>query len=139
DLYHLSKEQLLSLDGFTDKSSQNLLDRIEASKETDLPRFLVALGVPHVGWSGATTLAEHFGSLEPLRRASVDELQAVGGIGPVVAEGVQAYFARPESNRLIDRLLAAGIRLASAERPQGRLSGKTFVLTGSLGSMTRPE
>ena len=139
DLYHLSKEQLLSLDGFADKSSQNLLDRIEASKETDLTRFLAALGVPHVGWSGATALAEHFGSLEPLRRASVDELQAVGGIGPVVAEGVQAYFARPESNRLIDRLLAAGIRLASAERPQGRLSGKTFVLTGSLGSMTRPQ
>ena len=139
DLYHLSKEQLLSLDGFADKSSQNLLDRIEASKETDLTRFLAALGVPHVGWSGATALAEHFGSLEPLRRASVDELQAVGGIGPVVAEGVQAYFARPEANRLIDRLLAAGIRLASAERPQGRLSGKTFVLTGSLGSMTRPQ
>jgi len=139
DLYHLSKEQLLSLDGFADRSSQNLLDRIEASKETDLTRFLVALGIPHVGWSGATALAEHFGSIDRLRRASVDELQAVSGIGPVVAEGVQAYFARPESNRLIDRLLATGIRLTSAERPQGRLSGKTFVLTGSLGSMTRPQ
>ena len=139
DLYHLSKEQLLSLDGFADRSSQNLLDRIEASKETDLTRFLVALGIPHVGWSGAMALAEHFGSIDRLRRASVDELQAVSGIGPVVAEGVQAYLARPESNRLIDRLLATGIRLTSAERPQGRLSGKTFVLTGSLGSMTRPE
>ena len=139
DLYHLSKEQLLSLDGFADRSSQNLLDRIEASKETDLTRFLVALGIPHVGWSGAVALAEHFGSIDRLRRASVDELQAVSGIGPVVAEGVQAYFARPESNRLIDRLLATGIRLTSAERPQGRLSGKTFVLTGSLGSMTRPQ
>ena len=139
DLYHLSKEQLLSLDGFADRSSQNLLDRIEASKETDLTRFLVALGIPHVGWSGAMALAEHFGSIDRLRRASVDELQAVSGIGPVVAEGVQAYFARPESNRLIDRLLATGIRLTSAERPQGRLSGKTFVLTGSLGSMTRPQ
>ena len=139
DLYHLTREQLLALEGFADKASQNLLDRIEAGKQAELPRFLVALGIPHVGWTGATALADQFGSLDRLRRASVEELRAVGGIGPVVAEAVHAYFARPESARLLDRLLAAGIRIKAAERPQGRLSGKTLVLTGSLSSMTRGE
>ena len=139
DLYHLTKEQFLALEGFADKSSQNLLDRIEASQETELPRFLVSLGIPHVGWSGATALAEHFRAIEPLRRASVEELRAVAGVGPIVAEAVHAYFQSADAERLIDRLLDAGIRITVPERPQGRLSGKTLVLTGSLGSMTRGE
>ena len=139
DLYHLTKEQLLSLDGFADRSSQNLLDRIEASKETELPRFLVSLGIPHVGWSGATALAEHFRAIGALRQASVEELRAVAGVGPIVAEAVHAYLQSAEAERLIDRLLAAGIRITVPDRPQGRLSGKTLVLTGSLSSMTRGE
>ncbi|HYM49189.1 MAG TPA: NAD-dependent DNA ligase LigA [Candidatus Limnocylindrales bacterium] len=139
DLYHLTKDQLLALEGFADRSSQNLLDRIEASKATTLARFLVALGIPHVGWTGATALAEHFQSIDRLRAASVEELTAVAGIGPIVAQAVHAYFQQPESIRLIDRLLDAGVRIQAPERPSGRLSGKTFVLTGTLSSMSRAE
>src|SRR5439155_852677 len=88
DLYHLSKAQLLSLEGFADKSAQNLLDRIEASKPTTLLRFLVALGIGHVGWTMAGLLAEHFGSIDRLQQASVEELKSIGGVGPTVAEEV---------------------------------------------------
>ena len=139
DLFHLTREQLLTLDGFADKSVQNLLDRIHAGKATTLMRLLVALGIPHVGWTTATVLANHFESLARLQEASVDELLAVGGVGPVVAEDVHEYFARPESRELIERLLAAGVRIRAPERREGPLSGKTFVLTGTLSSMPRGE
>src|SRR5205814_8845128 len=139
DLYHLSKAQLLSLEGFADKSAQNLLDRIEASKPTTLLRFLVALGIGHVGWTMAGLLAEHFGSIDRLQQASVEELKSIGGVGPTVAEEVHEYFQRPESRRLIERLLEAGIDIKQPERREGPLSGKTLVLTGSLSSMTRGQ
>jgi DNA ligase (NAD+) len=139
DLYHLTKEQLLSLEGFADKSAQNLLDRIEASKSTPFMRFLVALGIPHVGWTMAGVLADHFGSIDRLQGATVDDLRTVGGVGPTVAEAVHEYFQRPESRRLIQRLLEAGITIKQSERREGPLTGKTFVMTGTLGSMTRPE
>jgi DNA ligase (NAD+) len=139
DLYHLTKEQLLSLEGFADKSAQNLLDRIDASKSTTFLRFLSALGINHVGWTMAGLLAEHFGAIDRLQDASVDDLRAVGGVGPIVAEEVHEYFQRPESRRLIQRLLEAGITIKPPERVEGRLSGKTFVLTGTLSSLTRGQ
>jgi DNA ligase (NAD+) len=139
DLYHLTKEQLLTLEGFADKSAQNLLDRIEASKNTTLLRFIGSLGIPHVGWTMATILAEHFESIERLQDASVDDLRGVGGVGPVIAEEVHEFFQRPESRRLVQRLLEAGISIKRAERHEGPLSGKTFVLTGTLSSMTRGQ
>jgi DNA ligase (NAD+) len=139
DLYHLTKEQLLSLEGFADKSAQNLLDRIEASKSTTFLRFLAALGINHVGWTMAGLLVDHFGGIDRLQDASVDDLRAVGGVGPVVAEEVHEYFQRPESRRLIQRLLEAGITIKPPERVEGRLSGKTFVLTGTLSSLTRGQ
>jgi DNA ligase (NAD+) len=139
DLYHLTREQLLSLEGFAERSAQNLLDRIQASKDTTLPRFLAALGIPHVGWTMAGVLAEHFGTVERLRDASIDDLRAVGGVGPAVGEGVHDYFQRAESRRLIERLLAAGIHARPPERREGPLQGKTFVITGTLSSMTRGE
>jgi DNA ligase (NAD+) len=139
DLYHLTKDQLLSLEGFADKSAQNLLDRIEASKPTTLQRFLVALGIDHVGWTMAGWLADHFGTIDRVQFASVDDLRAIGGVGPTVADEVHEYFQRPESRRLIDRLLAAGIEIRKPERREGPLSGKTFVLTGTLGSLSRGE
>jgi DNA ligase (NAD+) len=139
DLYHLTKDQLLSLEGFADKSAQNLLDRIEASKPTTLQRFLVALGIGHVGWTMAGWLADHFGTIDRVQSASVDDLRAIGGVGPTVADEVHEYFQRPESRRLIDRLLAAGIEIRKPERREGPLSGKTFVLTGTLGSLSRGE
>ena len=139
DLYHLTKQQLLSLEGFADKSAQNLLDRIEASKSTTFLRFLSALGINHVGWTMAGLLADHFGAIERLQAASVDDLRAVGGVGPIVAEEVHEYLQRPESRRLIKRLLDAGIIIKPPERVEGPLSGKTFVLTGSLSSLTRGQ
>ena len=139
DLYHLTKEQLLSLEGFADKSAQNLLDRVEASKPTTLLRFLAALGVGHVGWTMAGLLADHFGSIDRVQAASIDDLRAIGGVGPTVAEAVHEYFQRPESRRLIERLLAAGIEIKRPERREGPLTGKTFVLTGTLTSLTRGE
>jgi DNA ligase (NAD+) len=137
DLYHLTKVQLLTLEGFADKSAQNLLDRIEASKATTFLRFLGALGINHVGWTMAGLLAEHFGDIDRLQAASVDDLRAVGGVGPIVAEEVHEYFQRPESRRLIKRLLDAGITIKPPERVEGPLSGKIFVLTGTLTSITR--
>jgi DNA ligase (NAD+) len=139
DLYHLTKEQLLTLDGFADKSAQNLLDRIAASKSTTLLRFLTALGIGHVGWTMAGLLADHFGALAGLQSASIEDLRAVGGVGPTVAQDVHEYFQRPESARLIERLLAAGIDIKQPERREGRLTGKTFVFTGSLSSLTRGQ
>jgi DNA ligase (NAD+) len=139
DLYHLTKEQLLALEGFADKSAQNLLDRIDASKSTTFLRFLGALGINHVGWTMAGLLADHFGAIERLQAASVDDLRAVGGVGPIVAEEVHEYFQRPESRRLIKRLLDAGITIKPPERVEGPLSGKTIVLTGTLSSLTRGQ
>jgi DNA ligase (NAD+) len=139
DLYHLTKEQLLTLDGFAEKSAQNLLDRIAASKSTTLLRFLTGLGIGHVGWTMAGLLADHFGTLDRLQSASIEDLRAIGGVGPTVAEDVYDYFQRPESRRLIERLLAAGIEIKKPEQREGPLTGKTFVLTGSLSSLTRGQ
>ncbi len=139
DLYHLTKDQLLTLEGFADKSAQNLLDRIGSSKSTTLVRFLFALGVRHVGGQMAAILAEHFGTIDRLQAASIEDLLAIRGVGPTLAEGVHEYFQRPESRRLIARLLKAGINIKAPERRDGPLAGKTFVLTGTLKSMTRGE
>jgi len=139
DLYHLTKAQLMSLEGFADKSAQNLLDRIEASKATTFLRFLGALGINHVGWTMAGLLAEHFGDIGRLQAATVDDLRSVGGVGPIVAEEVHEYFQRPESRRLIQRLLDAGITIKPPERVEGPLTGKIFVLTGTLNSLTRGQ
>jgi DNA ligase (NAD+) len=139
DLFHLTKAQLVTLEGFADKSAQNLLDRIQAGKTTTLMRFVVALGIPHVGWTMATILAEHFESLARLQDASVDELRGVAGVGPIVADDVHEYFQRDESRQLIERLLAAGVTVTAPERQEGPLTGKTFVITGTLTSMTRGQ
>jgi len=139
DLYHLTRTQLLSLEGFADKSAQNLLDRIEASKDTTLARFLLALGIPHVGEHMAGVLAEHFGTIERLQEATTEELIAVGGVGAIVADAVHEYFQRAESRRLISRLLEAGVRIKAPRKATGPLAGKTFVLTGTLQSLTRGE
>src|SRR6202022_4238541 len=139
DLYHLTKEHLLSLEGFADKSAQNLLDRLEASKSTTFLRFLVALGINHVGWTMAGLLADHFGTIDRLQSASIDDLRAIGGVGPTVAEGVHDHFQLETSRALIARLLQAGIVINQPERREGPLSGKTFVLTGTLSSLTRGQ
>ena len=140
DLYHLSKEQLASLERMADKSAQNLLDAIENSKTTTLPRFIASLGIRHVGEATAQQLAEHFGEFEHIRTATEEELQQVRDVGPEVARSIAHFFAQEQNRRVIDKLLKAGIHFPKVTaRRAGKLSGQTFVLTGTLAAMTRPE
>jgi DNA ligase (NAD+) len=140
DLYRLSKEQIASLERMADKSAQNLIDAIEKSKTTSLPRFIASLGIRHVGEATAKQLAEHFGDFEHIRNATEEELQQVRDVGPEVARSIAHFFAQPQNRRVIDKLLKAGIHFPKVTaRRTGKLSGQTFVLTGTLAKMTRPE
>ncbi len=139
DLYRMSKDQVTELEGFADKSAQNLVDRIAASRQPDLWRFLYALGIPQVGEATAQLLAADFGGIDRLRGASEDDLRRVEGVGPSMAHEVHAYFQGP-GVALIDKLLAAGVKPQAAEAPgEGPFTGKTFVFTGTLEFMSRPD
>ena len=141
DLYDLKEDDLVPLERMAAKSALNLLGALLKSKRTTLARFLVALGIPQVGKATARSLAEHFGALEPLMRASEAELQEVRDIGPEVAANVARFFRQRQNRLVIDKLIRrADIGFPRAEtKAPGRLSGKTFVLTGALSSMTREE
>lgn len=140
DLYRLSKEQVASLDRMADKSAQNLLDAIEKSKTTTLPRFVSSLGIRHVGEATAKQLAEHFGDLDHIMEASEEQLQEVRDVGPEVARSIAHFFAQRQNRHVIDKLRKAGVHFPKVTaRRTGKFSGQTFVLTGTLTSMTRPE
>lgn len=141
DLYYLTAEQLLQLEGFQQKSAENLLAGIEASKSRGLARVLFGLGVRHVGAAAAEALARAFGSMDRLAQASVDELAAVHGIGPTTAEALAAFFAEPRNRETIEKLRAAGVELEEREaRPaEGPLAGLTFVITGTLPTLSRKD
>jgi DNA ligase (NAD+) len=139
DLYRLTKEQIVQLEGFADKSGQNLLDRIAESRRPELGRFLYALGIPQVGEATADLLAADFGSIAKLRSASEEELQRVEGVGPNMAREVHAYF-QGQGGELVGKLLDAGVEPHAVEPPgEGPLTGKTFVFTGTLETMSRPD
>ena len=139
DLYRLTKEQVVQLDGFAEKSAQNLLERLAESRHPQLGRFLYALGIPQVGEATADLLAADFGTIERLRTASEEELQKVEGIGPNMAREVTMYF-HGHGGELVGKLLAAGVEPQSVEAPgEGPLTGKTFVFTGTLETMSRPD
>jgi DNA ligase (NAD+) len=139
DLYSLTKEQVVELEGFADKSAQNLLDRIADSKKPPLGRFLYALGIPQVGEATAELLATEFGSIAKLRGASEEELQQVEGVGPSLAREVHLYF-EGHGGELVDKLLAAGVEPHAVEAVgEGPFTGKTFVFTGTLETMSRPD
>jgi DNA ligase (NAD+) len=142
DLYRLTEEQLLELDGFQQKSAGNVVGAIERSKEIPFRRVLYGLNIPDVGGVTAGILARHFGSIDRLLSATVEELQDVEGIGPDRATSIAEWFTDEQNRLLVDELGAVGLRMeAGAEdRPvEGPLSGRTYVITGTLEGLTREE
>ncbi len=140
DIYDLTKKDLLSLDRFGDKSAQNILDEIENSKKLPLERVIYGLGIRMVGERTAQFLAEHFGSMEALAGASVEELQDVNEVGPRIAESLAEFFSNPANKKLVERLGKAGLAFKGQKKERGtKLAGKTFVLTGTLAHFTRDE
>jgi DNA ligase (NAD+) len=141
DIYKITPIDLAGIEGFAEKSIENLMAAIEASKRPRLDRFLYALGIDHVGATVARLLADHFSGIEPLLEASEDDLQRIHGIGPEVAESVRRFFSSARNRRVLDRLKAAGVRPVVEKRAKGRqpLAGETIVFTGTLETMTRPE
>ncbi len=141
DLFTLSAPQLAELERMGEKSGQKLEKAIAAAKQTTLPRFLYALGIRDVGEATALALARHFGDLAALRAAEPEEIQRVPDVGPVVAAHVAAYFRDPDNVAIVDRLLALGLGWPPLERAQrsGHLTGRTFVLTGTLAGMSRDD
>lgn len=141
DLYRLTKDDLLSLERMGDKSAQNVLDAIEASKTRPLWRFIAGLGIRHVGSQSAQILADRFGSLEMLMDAGQEELETTEQVGPVMAESVYRYFHDERHRAVIDQLLAAGVRPQppAPKKTAGKLQGRTVVVTGTLRDFTRPQ
>jgi DNA ligase (NAD+) len=140
DIYQLTKPDLLSLERMGDKSAQNILDEIEDSKKLPLDRVIYGLGIRFVGERTAQFLAEHFGSMEALEQASVEELQNVDEVGPRIAESIAEFFSIPANRKLVERLREAKLTLTGKKKQRGtKLAGKTFVLTGTLPRFTRDE
>jgi DNA ligase (NAD+) len=142
ELYRLTKEQLLELDGFGEISATNAVSAIDASKQIPFRRVLYGLNIPDVGWVTAQNLARHFGSVDRLAEAAQEEIMECEGIGPERAEAIAEWFADADNRRLIEELRAIGLRFASDEddRPiVGRLTGSQYVVTGTLESFTRDE
>jgi len=140
DLYHLTLEQLQTLDGFQDKRAQNLVDALEGSKHCELSRFLLAIGIPNIGRRTARDLAAHFGTLENVRSASPEALLSIDEVGEIVAQSVIDFFSFPENGRMIQRLLAAGVVPQEEKRQSGgAFAGLTLVVTGTLPSFSRQQ
>ncbi len=142
DLYRLTAERLMELDGYGDVSSRNAIEAIQRSKQQPFNRVLFGLNIPKVGWVMARNLAAHFGSVDRLAAASQEELQEVEGVGPDRAELIAEWFADEENRRLVDELRGLGLRFEAGEeaRPvEGPLSGRSYVITGTLERFTRDE
>ncbi len=142
DLYKLGLVGLASLDRMAEKSAQNVLAALEKSKHTTLPRFLYGLGVRHVGETTAKDLARHFGKLDAIMDASIEELLEVPDVGPIVAESVHTFFQQPHNREVVEQLRACGLTWEegdAAVRAPKPLAGKTIVLTGTLPTLSRDE
>jgi DNA ligase (NAD+) len=142
DLYRLGLNALASLERMAQKSAQNVLAALEKSKHTTLPRFLFSLGIRHVGESTARDLARHFGSLDAIMDAGVDQLLEVPDVGPVVAESIHTFFQQPHNREVVEQLRACGVAWpegAPEARAPKPLAGKTIVLTGTLPTLSRDE
>lgn len=140
DLYRLGLTSLIALDRMAEKSAQNVLAALEKSKQTTLPRFLFGLGLRHVGEATAKDLARHFGTLDAIMDASVEQLLQVPDVGPVVAQSLHTFFQQPHNREVVEQLRACGVTWeegAPAERATLPLAGKTVVLTGTLPTLSR--
>jgi DNA ligase (NAD+) len=142
DLYILTRDDIMGLDGFAELSTSNLLNSIQESKKTTLGRFLYGLGIPHVGEVAARDLAQHFGSLEKVMEASQDELQSMKGIGKEMARAISSFFSNERNRAVIGKLLERGLEITlqkTPKRAEAPLEGKKFCFSGTLQSMTRSE
>lgn len=138
DIFKISKEDLLMLPGWKEKSSNNLILAIEKSKDTTLPRFIFSLGIRHVGKHLAEVLADEFKSVTNLKEAKREELVSINEVGPKVAESIYDFFNSQMSLKMLDELEEAGIKIRNSIS-KGRLSGLTFIFTGTLSGYSRPE
>jgi DNA ligase (NAD+) len=137
DIYALTKEQVLGLDRFAEISATKLVEAVKAVKNPPLPRFIFGLGIRHVGSQTAIDLAEAFGSIEALSKATIDELKNVEGVGEVVAESLAAWFADPDNEALLEKFAKLGVRPVYESHANGPLHGLNFVVTGTLETMGR--
>jgi len=142
DLYKLGLTALAGLDRMAEKSANNLLEALEKSKQTTLPRFLFGLGIRHVGEATAKELARHFGKLDAIMDATEEQLLEVSDIGPIVAQSIRTFFEQPHNREVVEQLRACGVSWEEGEpaaRAPQPLSGKTFVITGTLPTLSRDE
>ena len=141
DLYEITTMQLLTLEGFAEKSAQLLVDAIAASKRQPLSTLLFGLGIRHVGVQGARLLARHFGTMKALAKASADEINQIRGIGEAIALAVAGFFAEPKNRKLIERLEKLGLNMKepAATEGKGPLAGQVYVITGTLPSLSRAK
>jgi DNA ligase (NAD+) len=141
DLYALTKEQLLELEGYAEKGAEGLISAIDASRTQPLSRLLHALGIRHVGSIAAQLLAQHFGTLDAIMAATADDILNVRGIGATIANGVVAYFSDPAGRALVEKLRSHGVNFTEprAVVAGGPLSGQTIVITGTLPTLSRTK
>jgi DNA ligase (NAD+) len=140
DIYYISKEQLIALERMAEKSAQNIIDAIEASKTKPLSKFLYALGIRHVGETTAEDLARSFSRLNDFFHLSEEDLMEVEGIGPEVAASVHQFFRDKKNKESIDRLKKAGVKVIEPQaKERGKLAGKVFIFTGALQTLGRDE
>jgi DNA ligase (NAD+) len=141
DLYSVTAEQLLELEGFAEKSAQQLVAAIAVSKTQPLSRLLFGLGIRHVGATAAELLARHFGELEAIARATVDDILAIRGIGETIAHALTAYFGDPSVKKLVKKLAEAGVSFSEPKQVStgGAFKGLTIVITGTLSTLSRTE
>jgi DNA ligase (NAD+) len=141
DLYELTPMQLLTLEGFGEKSAQQLVDAIQASKRQPLSTLLHALGLRHVGAQVAKLLARHFGTMKTLRNASAEAISGIRGVGMAIAEAVAGFFDEPRNRKLLERLDKLGLNFTEPTATEGKrpLAGQTYVVTGTLPSLSRAK
>ena len=144
DLFKLGLANLSALERMGEKSAQNLLAGLAAAKQTTFARFLYGLGIRHVGETTAKDLAKHFGAMDRLMDATLEQLLAVNDVGPVVAQSIRTFFDQPHNREVVEQLRAAGVQWPEGEGSAASaalqpLAGKTFVLTGTLPTLSRDD